>query len=63
MADSLLKRKAIANYHAGMGWYSGDAGGNIVTSPANTVASKAMQSNPKKKHVMVGRARIRIKGM
>ena len=62
MADNLLKRKAMNNYWAGMGWYAPNAE-EIETSPANNEAIKHQEPQSRKKFVKVGKARIRIKGM
>jgi len=63
MADNLLKRKAIANYHMGLGWHTDGSEGDITASPENTQVMKAQKANPRRKFVKVGKAKIRIRGL
>jgi hypothetical protein len=62
MADNLLKRKAMNNYWAGMGWYAPNAE-EIEPSAANNEAIKHQKPNYRKKFVQMGRAKVRIRGM
>jgi len=62
MADNLLKRKAMNNHFARMGFYAPNAG-EIEASPANNEAIKHQEPQARKKTVLVGKARVRIKGM
>lgn len=62
MADNLLKRKAMNNYWAGLGFYTPNAG-EIEPSAANNEAIKHQDANTRKKFVKVGKAKVRIKGM
>jgi len=62
MADNLLKRKAMNNYWAGLGFYAPNAE-KIESSYANNEAIKHQEPNYRKKFVQVGKAKVRIKGM
>ena len=62
MADNLLKRKAMHNYWAQLGFYAPNAG-EIEPSPANNEAIKHQKPQTRKKFVKVGKSKHRIKGM
>lgn len=62
MADNLLKRKAMNNYWAGLGFYTPNAG-EIEPSAANNEAIKHQVPNPRKKFVQVGKAKVRVRGL
>ena len=62
MADNLLKRKAMNNHFARMGFYAPNAG-EIESSPANNEAIKHQEPQTRKKFVKVGKAKVRIRGL